>query len=239
MSQSCLSEVFTKIRLVLEAGHTPVVVFDLDFTLFDNTPRSLGILQHLAEVHSEDLPELSSGLSPVPADLPYDHSAILEQVGISPDHHIFPELISQFGDLFFSSRFLHLDQPIDGAVEYIGKVMKAGATIVYLTGRDRLGMYDGTVASLKTHGFPLAHLRSHLYMKPDTVTRDWNFKRKARRDIASYGTLVAFFDNEPPNANEFLEAFPKAIIVLVDTKCAPGHPQLRRGVKKIKDFTMP
>lgn len=231
-----LEQALFAIRTQLELGTTPLVVFDLDHTLFDNGPRSIAILKHLADIHGASHPALGRSVPGLSPDLPYDMGQILTLAGVPLDHAAHESLRRELGDAFFSSRFLHHDEPIAGAVDYVNEVYASGATVVYLTGRDRPGMHEGTLASLRQRGFPADGPRVHLFMKPDTVTRDWNYKAQVRHEIAALGTLVAFFDNEPANTNTFHESYPGIVSVLLDTKCSEDPPAPLPGVHRMPDF---
>ncbi len=51
-----------------------------------------------------------------------------------------------------------------------------------------------------------------LHLKPDFDLPDQDFKARALEDIRSHrGRVVATFDNEPGNANQFAAAFPHAL----------------------------
>jgi hypothetical protein len=231
-----LDRVLRRVREVRRAALDPVVVFDLDYTLFDNAPRTLAILNVLAERHYERFPGMRRRVQALSVDgLPFDHSEVIRLLGPEVEPHV-RTLKDELAGLFFSSRFLDCDVPLAGAREFVATCRHAGATIVYLTGRDRVGMGDGTVASLQAHGFPLSAPRVHLIMKPDTVTPDVIFKSGVHDLVRRHGELVAFFDNEPGNVNGFKEAFPACIAVLMETKCQPGAPPPARDVERIRDF---
>lgn len=231
-----LDDILDRIALRARQGGTPVAIFDLDFTLFDNSPRTWAILMHLASRTGAPLDGwFQRLLALAPGELPYDHGSCLGLMGVTDVGRV-TELKREIGDLFFSSKFLDRDAPIPGGREFVAEALHRGATIVYLTGRDRLGMYAGTVASLQAHQFPLGHPRVELIMKPDQVTRDTVFKVGLRKQIAQLGEIVGFFDNEPGNVNAFHEAFTTCTSVLLDTKCSSDAPDLGPGLTRVPDF---
>ena len=234
--EAILARVLDTVRKKSKRGRSPVVVFDLDYTLFDNAPRTIAIFGELARRHRRDMPWFAKRLAGLSAaDLPFDHESCLRLLGPQVEDHL-PRLKSELGGMFFSSKYLLHDQPYKGGVEYVEACLMAGAVIVYMTGRDRIGMYDGTVASLTEHSFPLGHPNVHLVMKPDQVTKDFVFKATLRHAIREYGELVAFFDNEPANVNNFKEFYPDCIAVLMDTKHWPGAPEVGPKVVKIRGY---
>jgi hypothetical protein len=231
-ARNVLSRVIERIREVQDA----VVVFDLDLTLFENAPRVIAIMREMARRHKRDMPWMAKRVAALaPEDMPFGHDLCLQLLGREVEPHI-PKLRAELAGMFFTSNYLLHDVPYENAVEYVGACLMAGATIVYMTGRDRIGMYEGTVESLKEHDFPLGHPRVHLVMKPDQVTKDYVYKATLKDKIAEYGELVAFFDNEPANVNNFKEFYPDCISVLLDTKHSGSAPSVRDDVIKIKDY---
>ncbi|MEO8877557.1 MAG: haloacid dehalogenase-like hydrolase, partial [Polyangiaceae bacterium] len=113
----------------------PVVVFDLDGTLMDNRPRSLKILNELADSWQTREPELSAKLRGFREDdLKYLFGESLTKFGVKP------ELVAE-GEAFWKDRFFqdaHLvhDVAIAGSVQFAHDLYAARATLVYLTGRD-------------------------------------------------------------------------------------------------------
>lgn len=233
-----LSRVLNRIAEERRSGHDPVVVFDLDHTLFDNGPRVHAILVSLAKKYRERTSVLLERLGLLrPEELPFDFAAVLSLLGIE-EGPFRNELRGELAARFFSSRYLDRDVPLPGARDFVLATFEAGATIVYLTGRDSIDMEQGTLDSLRTHGFPVDQRRAHLIMKPDQITNDVAFKATARERIAHYGSLVAFFDNEPGNVNNFKEAFPSCIAVLLETKHSPEPPPVKQEIERIKDFLL-
>jgi hypothetical protein len=119
----------------------------------------------------------------------------------------------------------------------VGEVHAAGAAVYYLTGRDEPGMGRGTRASLQAHGFPIEDGRCHLRLKPRFEDDDLEFKRQAVDEIRSAGAVLALFENEPANANLFLQAFPDARVFFLETVCSPNPPPLLPGILRLRDFS--
>lgn len=223
-------------RIHAAKGRDPVVVFDLDLTLFENAPRVIAIMREMARKHRRDLPWMAKRVAQLdPAGLPFGHDLCLRMLGEEVEPHL-DKLRAELAGMFFTSKYLHHDVPYENAVAFVEACLMAGATIVYMTGRDRIGMYEGTVESLKAHEFPLGHPRVHLVMKPDQVTKDYVYKATLREKISEYGELVAFFDNEPANVNNFKEFYPECIAVLLDTKHSGSAPSVRDDVILLRDY---
>jgi hypothetical protein len=230
---SVLAELLDRVRAA--RGHRPVVVFDLDSTLFSTQERNHAILQEFAEHIGApgDLRAAARALQPcdmgwnVVDDLKrrgFRHAPTLARLGTFWRHR------------FFTDDYLRHDQPLPGAVEYVNAVRDAGATVYYLTGRDEPGMGRGTRASLEAHGFPLEGADVFLRLKPSFDEADIVFKRRVLAELHAIGAVVAAFENEPANANLFAESFPDAWIVFVETICAPDPPPLLPRIVRVRDF---
>lgn len=229
-----LSNTLERCAKALSAPRTPVVVFDLDGTVFDNGPRTWAILAEFAEVTERSL--LRRALDDLPhTGMPYLLSEALERVGFVDD-----ELVDEAGKFwakrFFTHDYQKHDVPVTGAVPFIRRCFEAGATVVYLSGRDVPGMAVGCVESLHSYGLPIGLARTALVLKPEFEQTDLEFKTEAIEFIDGLGEVVASFDNEPGNCNLFLERWPEALIGLIETTHAPGAPDLDGRAVRFKDF---
>lgn len=214
----------------------PLVVFDLDGTLYDNRPRTLQILMEYAEEVRDQDPEIAQALLRLENEsVQYLLTDTLRGVGI---HHteIVRDITSYWNARFFSDDYISYDQPMPGSQEFARACYDAGASIIYLTGRDIPGMFLGTVASLRDCGFPLGVAAVELMLKPDAGLADEAFKRGALPTLDRVGDVIAFFDNEPANCNLARQIYPDATIALIDTQSVPGAPPPDEGVELISDF---
>jgi len=229
-----LDDILSRIRTTREARQTPVVVFDLDHTLFDNGPRTIALLREYAQGAGET--ELYTRLRAVrELGLPYMLKDVLSLVEEER-----PEIIEAARKFwlsrFFTDEIQRLDVPIAGASAFTNEVFEAGATVVYLSGRDVPNMLVGCTESLRTHGFPVGLAHTLIVLKPTWETRDFDFKRDVVDFLGTLGQVVAAFDNEPANCNLFRRMFPKALSVFLDTAMAPDAPPLDAGIPSINDF---
>ena len=217
---------------------TPVVVFDLDGTLMDNRPRTCAILREYGEHLRDRNPQLSQRLAEANVDeLAYLLTDSLERLGIHTTETI-AEVTSFWRERFFADHHLRYDVELPGAVHFARECYAAGAVLVYLTGRDLPLMGLGSFRSLRDLGFPIGVAGTELVLKPDAAMADESFKRLTAPELARVGRVVAAFDNEPGNCNIFLEHYPDADSVLVDTQHMPGAPQPNAGVRVVGDFRM-
>lgn len=220
------------------AKPAPVVVFDLDATLFDNRPRTLEILLEFREEIAPLDPELADALLTLDVDrIHFLLADTLKECGVHrPD--IVKRISTFWHERFFTDEYVEYDVPIPGGPEFVRACYDAGAAIVYLSGRDIPGMLAGTAAKLRDDGFPIAVAGTGLVLKPDPDMSDEAFKRMALPTLDRVGNVVAFFDNEPANCNLAKAMFPDATVVLLDTQRAPDAPEPDEDVEVVADFRM-
>jgi hypothetical protein len=219
-----------------DGGRTPLVVFDLDATLYDNRPRTLEILMEYREQVMEARPDVAEALGLLTADrIDYLLSDSLRNCGITRAD-VVADVTRFWHERFFTDAYCQHDAPIEGASEYVRACHEAGAIVVYLTGRDLPGMLIGTVASLRDCGFPIGIAGTELVLKPDANLPDEAFKRGALPTLERLGEIAAFFDNEPANTNLAKAMFPDATVVLLETQRVPYAPPLAEDVEVVADF---
>lgn len=239
MGSPRLRQVLEEVGVVLRAGALPLIVFDLDSTLFSTAPRNLRILREFVALHGErysGLRESSSslGLEQLGWNLREDlaRRGFRDPAGLSA--------LAQFwSERFFSDEYLLADTPVPGAVEFVEACHERGALIYYLSGRHVGGMELGTVRALTQHGFPFWRGRCVLHLKPSFEMQDLAFKDDALADIRSYqGRVVATFENEPGNANLFARAFPSALNFRLLTIHSPDAEPPARSLIDTHDFVL-
>jgi beta-phosphoglucomutase-like phosphatase (HAD superfamily) len=238
MGSTRLREVLARIEQVQGSGRLPVAVFDLDSTLFSTGPRNWAILQEFMKAPGrEGLARQTAALKP--EDIGWNIHECLRKRGIG-DTALWSELRRFWSDRFFTDAYVMHDRALPGAAAFVTACHSRGALIYYLTGRHVGGMEVGTVATLRSEGFPFWRGRCVLHLKPSFEMADTAFKDDAVADVRSYrGEVVASFENEPGNANMFLRAFPEALHFLLETVHSPnaevGDPALIRSA----DFVLP
>lgn len=231
-----LRSVLERVQQTIEAGQNPVVVFDLDATLYDNRPRTLEILMEYREDVFESHPDVAEALGVCTAErIEYLLSDTLRGCGITRSD-IVQDITRFWRERFFTDDYVQRDTTIDGAAEYVQACHEAGAIIVYMTGRDVPGMLLGTVASLRDCGFPIGVAGIELVLKPDANLPDEAFKRGALPTLDRLGEMVAFFDNEPANCNLARGMFPESLVVLLETQRVPYAPPLAEDIEVVADF---
>jgi hypothetical protein len=231
-----LESVLTRVRAARSPQTPPVVVFDLDGTLFDNGPRTWRILQEVLQQRGDEA-ALAKLQALAPTRLPYLLRDTLERAGIYSDE-LLHEARAHWEKRFFTDDVQLLDQPLAGAHHLVDELWAAGATIVYLSGRDVPNMLVGVAQSLRQHKFPVGCVRTSIILKPAFHIEDVAFKRDALPFIDTMGEVVAAFDNEPANCNLFAHHWPRASSFFLRTSHAPNPPPLAPSVFHIDDFVV-
>jgi beta-phosphoglucomutase-like phosphatase (HAD superfamily) len=240
MGSPRLREVFTRIERSLSGGVLPLVVFDLDSTLFSTAPRNLRILREFVELHAPRHPYLREVTSTTGVeDMGWNVHDDLRRLGVD-DEELLASLADFWRERFFSDDYLLHDTPVPGAVEFVEACHDRGALVYYLTGRHVGGMEVGTVRALTRRGFPFWNGRCVLHLKPSPEMNDRAFKDEALDDIRSYlGRVIATFENEPENANLFAQAFPEALHFLLLTIHSPEAESPSPALIRSGDFVLP
>jgi hypothetical protein len=211
-----------------------VVVFDLDSTLLDNSPRQARIMrEYAAEVGLEPLARVQAehwkgwDLRVPMAAVGLDAATIDQHAGPFKDY---------WRERFFTSDYCVDDRAIAGAPEYTRAVAEV-ARLCYVTGRHEL-MRRGSIASFTACGFPAPDGdRIDLLMKPTLDESDDAYKLRTYATLRGHGVLVAAFDNEPAHINGYKEAFPTALVVHLATDHSMRNIRVAEGITSISDFS--
>lgn len=223
MKNQFLQEIKVEAQKSLLEGHQNLLVFDLDSTLFDVSPRSQKILLDYSNEphHQLQFPEETALLKSIkvsPTDWGIRTSVERLPFVTPPSNDFFLGIKHYWIERFFDNSYLHHDLPYAGAVEFVNHFAKNPAnSIAYLTGRDMKRMLLGTEQSLSHHGFPLGPHIS-LAMKPNTDISDTEFKCQWFDKIETLNYAhIWFFENEPTNIERVASEHPKVEIVFFDS----------------------
>lgn len=194
-----------------KSGRDSLVVFDLDSTLFDVGPRLQRVLEDFA-AHAEFRKRFPDQVKEFPRvkveKRDWGVKDALIRAGLDGHHPEFQIAMRDFWKkTFFSNEYLEYDVPYPGAVEYVQKLHRAGAKLVYLTGRDVARMGAGSESVLRKWNFPV-DAEAVLVLKPHKDMDDAAFKTNWFLALPEekYAN-VWFFENEPVNINRMrLEA---------------------------------
>jgi len=216
-------------------GPLAVVAFDLDSTVFDNRPRQARILREFGAARG--IP-LLAGCQAAHFPTGFDMKGALRNVGLSAEEveAIYAEARAFWLERFFTSDYCADDDAIDGAAQYLARLLETPARLAYLTGRPEV-MREGTLRAMRRHGYPLPdEARVFMLMKPSTHVHDDDFKRTAHDALASLGEVIAAFDNEPTHVNDYRRRFPGAVIVHLATDHSGRPVELDPAVISIPHF---
>ena len=232
-----LELVINRIEERTAAGRSTLAIFDLDGTLFDNRTRTIFILREISEQFDSKVPRLAAAFETFQDLSIVDYSLDVTLARMGVRNAAEKEFIKREWALrFFSDGYQKFDMPIIGAKSYVCRVHKAGATIIYLTGRDVGRMLVGTTEVLRLYGFPVGIEGTMTIVKKESSQDDEIFKKEVSDYIDRLGEVAAIFENEPANSNILQARFPGAESFFVLTQHKPGAPALNRGIRLLKDF---
>lgn len=245
------TEVFSEVnRRILEltqsnsgnSSQRPLVLLDLDSTLYEVGPRTFRIIQEwLTSSHASSFQEVTQAFqSLTEKQIGYSIRDLFLTLQLSPEKKSVQDAFHSLKDFwlerFFTTGYLPYDRPYVGAAQFTQNLHQLGAEIVYLTGRDEPYMGDGTRANLVRDGFPWGLERTHLLMKGDRNFPDLEHKKSAADFVRRQGSLVASFENEPVNLVALYDLFPDAMHVFVETVCSDHEAPARKGLYRITGF---
>ncbi|MGZ3779416.1 MAG: HAD family hydrolase [Pseudobdellovibrionaceae bacterium] len=218
-----------------------LVVFDLDSTLFDVSPRLERILLDFAAspLNQKKFPEqvrLLKNIRTLRSD--WGITGAMARVGLDESHPEFLEAVKDYWlKSFFSNHYLQFDCPYEGALEFVKAVETAGAEIAYLTGRDVARMGIGTQEILHKWGFPL-HDNAQLVLKPHLSLDDAQFKTDwfIEADKRNYKKIY-FFENEPVNLHHLAQRCPHVEMIFFESTHA-GKAEPPKNIPRIIDFLL-
>lgn len=210
------------------AGHVPIVVFNIDGTVFDNRPRSQAILRDFIAAGGDSYADIADSIYSLEKDsIDYYVVDSFKSVGVT-DMFLLESAMKFWSDRFFTDQYVRKDVPVEGAAAFINEMHDAGAVIVYLSGRGRTTMMDGTFSSLRVAGFPVATPRTILILKPNPRDDNAEYKRRAMSEISELGRVVGAFENDPETVNAMKHRWPSATVILVRSP----HPRTTQPLDK-------
>ncbi len=199
-----LRKIIEKVKETSLQKQKSLVVFDLDSTLFDVSPRIQKILNDFGNnpANQSRFPDSCRILSQIQTQrADWGIKDALHRAGLDGDHPELHHALKEFWrKSFFSNEYLEYDIPYDGALDFVQNLYDAGADIVYLTGRDIPRMGVGTDKVLLKWKFPLDFTQAVSCLKPKKEMDDAQFKSDFFAKIPE-GTYqkIWLFENEPVN----------------------------------------
>lgn len=234
-----LQQILKHIQSLTDQGHESLVVFDLDSTLFDVSPRLEKILRDFADfpVNKKNFPAQSALLQKAfTKRTDWGIAKALERAGLDDQHPEFVEAVKAFWQKnFFSNHYLQFDELYEGALEFVSAIDQAGAHIAYLTGRDVERMGIGSEEQLTSWGFPL-HETAKLVLKPHRSLDDAQFKTDYFIEAQSLNyKKVYFFENEPVNLVHLAQFCPEVEMIYFESTHA-GKAEPPSHLPKLVNF---
>jgi len=220
----------------------PLVLLDLDSTLYEVAPRSLTILKEWVSSQNGLPLELKLSLENLKThQMGYSVKDTLGNIGfpvVTPElEKVAADLKNFWWDRFFTSDYLPHDCPYPGAVEYANYLYDLGAELCYLTGREETRMRKGTEANLVRDGFPFFTQGTRLIMRTQADWSDALHKTHHAIELSKSSHLVASFENEPINLVQMAKQVPEALHVFVDTVCSDSPVELGKNLYCIRGFS--
>jgi len=257
-----------------------IVLFDLDNTLFDVDFKNLVILFE----YCVNLPQVERACTQKPeqpdcALLPqkkdfcgraaplqlrhigYSLTETLTNLKLSldPRSALFLDLDQHCNFWFFQGKYCEYDRPYLGAAEFVSELHdKAGATVVYLTGRRKVFFFHATKQALDHGGFPVPAIdfeefdphalampemknkfreqRVFLIMKGEAETGDHKLTNPMLERIQAEGEIVGGFENEPEIASTWANTYPDGQFFLIKTKARHPNAELDARVHLIHSY---
>ncbi len=233
---SPLDQIRVAVAREKRAGRMPVIVFNIDGTIFDNRPRSQAILRDFIAAGGDSYSDIADSINSLGKDsIDYFVVDSFKTVGVT-DMLFLESALKFWSDRFFTDEYVQKDMPMDGSASFITEMHDSGAMIVYLSGRGRTAMMDGTFTSLRMHGFPVATPRTILILKPNPRDNNEDYKRGAMRDISRLGRVVAAFENDPRSVNLMKRQWPSAKVVMIRAPHAKDAPPVEKNIPIIDSY---
>jgi hypothetical protein len=236
-----LQQILGDIQSTINQRQKCLVVFDLDSTLFDVSPRLERILLDFASfpVNQRRFPEQVSLLKNIKVlRQDWGITGAMQRVGLDDKHPDFQEAVRAYWQKnFFSNHYLQFDDIYEGALDFVQALDKMGAEISYLTGRDVARMGPGSLEVLQAWNFPI-HEKAQLVLKPHLSMDDAQFKTDYFIDVEKKGyEKIYFFENEPVNLHHLMRFCPHVKMIFFDSTHA-GKAARPENIPSIMDFLL-
>lgn len=224
-----LESLLNRIQIITAKKSRCLVVFDLDSTLFDVSPRLERILLDFAATpeFQQRFPKqvaLFKDIKTLSSD--WGITGSLARAGVDDQHPEFRKTLMDFWHQhFFSNEYLQYDLPTEGAVDFVNDVARIGAEITYLTGRDVQRMGVGSEKVLRKWGLPLNN-QAKLVLKPNKILDDAEFKTDWFLEALTQNyEKIYFFENEPVILHLMAKKCPQVESYFFDsTHSGKAHP---------------
>ena len=216
-----------------------LAIFDLDSTLIDVRHRVLRIFKDFVNL------EKTKKLFPKAFDVISNTSSLHPNRYFIEDHirdlnledlggPFLIELLEFWKQCFFSNNYLKYDLPYPGALDFVMKMKSYPIKIVYLTGRDRPRMAEGTYKSLLNIGFPMED--TQLILKSHKSMDDALYKKEVIFEFDKKHRPIWFFENEPFVVNPIFKEVPHINVIFFDSNHSQREKTPHCQIPSIKSF---
>lgn len=237
---SPLAQLLDAIPEAIGQGKRPVIITDLDDTLFDTRHRRLEVLTDFLnqrEIQSA-YPDEVIALKPMMAVSRMTDSLTKIAKNAGVENEQFLDKLGNFSKShFMSNDYLSRDTATAGAANYMESAFKSGAVIVYLTARPG-HMRPGTLNALRENGFPTPDKKKVYLFTNDSRQNTVIYKDEVLKKVNGFGTVIGGFENEPPNINLFKSRYPDGIMIFVNISGFPKHGVME-GIPTVRNFILP
>ena len=233
------SQILKSILKEASQADAGLAIFDLDSTLIDVRHRVLRIFKDFVNVEGvkKRFPKAFNVISNTSSLHPNryfieDHMKDLNLDGLGD---VFIEEILKFWkQSFFNNNYLKYDLPYPGALDFVNKMQDYPIKIVYLTGRDKPRMEEGTYKSLLNIGFPIDD--TQLILKPHKSMDDALYKKEVIFDFDKKYRPIWFFENEPFVVNPVFEEASHINVIFFDSNHSQREKAANCKIPSIKSF---
>ena len=234
------SQILRSILKEASQADSGLAIFDLDSTLIDVRHRMLRIFKDFVNL------ERTKKLFPKAFDVISSASSLHPNRYFIEDHlkdlnlddlgSVFlEELLEFWKQCFFSNNYLRYDLLYPGALDFVMKMKSYPIKIVYLTGRDRPRMEEGTYRSLLNIGLPMSE-DTQLILKPHKSMDDALYKKEVIFGFDKKYHPIWFFENEPFVVNPIFKEAPHINVIFFDSNHSQREETAHCEIPSIKSF---
>ncbi|MCP4581140.1 MAG: hypothetical protein GY839_05945 [candidate division Zixibacteria bacterium] len=217
-----------------QSNQRPVMVIDIDGTIAEHFLRTQQIF--IEAIKELELPEsFKKNLNDFDP-FAYDYNPKPNLIEMGLEGETLAKMIKYWNKYFFSNKFLHLDNQIEGGSEFVHKILGLDIDVIYLTGRDEQNMGEGTRVWLTKNNFMNEHYRTSILMKTNLDIENVDSKALSAQSIQKVGEPVLIIDNEPCELEAMWDQFPRAATILMDTPNSGRPATLPDYTYKMKDY---
>jgi len=193
----------SKIIQTKKTGKMPIVIFDIDHTIINSSPRIKKILKDANKKY------YSKALAKYLKDdknSSFRYKQIKELlISLKVKPKKIEKILKYVDSKFFLSDYTKYDVALVESLKLVNEFYKKGAFIIYLTARGRSSLV-GTITSLDRLGFPIAKTRTSLIMR-DLSKKSVKYKKDSIAELSTMGKIVAIFDDKIANLKQLTPFF--------------------------------